>query len=222
VTTAVTIINPEEEVVWYHTDNRELDFYRARLSTDGESLLYNAASVSGDPADNSELVRVSLDGSVSSSIAIPLLVHDFVEHPDGTLAAIVVEYRDFDGTSLRGDKNVEVDDDGGVATVWSAWDCFDPAQEEGDNIEHGWAFANALDYGPMPQLASPANGLEGRPEKTPCHERDYWRLASQLRRTDIDNGLDEVFRRAQWLRRAEHGRQGRSRERRGLRAAPLL
>ena len=130
VTTAVTIINPKGEIVWYYTDDRELDIYRARLSVDHESLLYNAASVSGDPAENSELVRVSLDGSVSRSIPIPLLAHDFVEHPDGTLAAIVVEYRDFEGA------------------VWSAWDCFDPSMVQGDDMDHGWTFANALDYDP--------------------------------------------------------------------------
>jgi hypothetical protein len=147
-TTAVLIIDPQGEIVWYHRDDRALDFYRARLSVDGKSLLYNAASVSGDPADNSELVRIALDGSETSAIAVPLLAHDFVEHPDGTLAAIVVEYRDFEGTSLRGDKIVEIDPAGNQTTVWSAWDCFDPAVVQGDSPEHGWTFANALDYDP--------------------------------------------------------------------------
>lgn len=145
-TTAVTILNAAGKIVWYHQDGRELDFYRARLSVDGKSLVYNAASVSGDPADDSELVRVALDGSGETSIPVPLLAHDFVEHPDGTLAAIVVEYRDFEGAELRGDKIVEIAPDGTQTTVWSAWDCFDPAEEPGDDIEHGWTFANALDY----------------------------------------------------------------------------
>jgi hypothetical protein len=145
---AVTIIAPNGEIVWYHTDDRELDFYRARLSRDGTSVLYNAASVSGDPADDSELVRVSLDGMTTSSIPVPLLAHDFVELPDGTLAAIVVEYRDFEGAPLRGDKIVEVAPDGTQTTVWSAWNCFDPAIHQGDDPEQGWTFANALDYDP--------------------------------------------------------------------------
>jgi hypothetical protein len=147
-TTAVLILDAEGNIVWHYRDDRELDFYRARLSVDGQSLLYNAASVSGDPADDSELVRVALDGSESSSIAVPLLAHDFVEHDDGTLAAIVVEYRDFEGMSLRGDQIVEVAPDGTQTTVWSAWDCFDPAEWTGDDVEHGWTFANALDYDP--------------------------------------------------------------------------
>jgi Arylsulfotransferase (ASST) len=146
--TAVSIINPKGEIVWYWTDARQLDFYRARLSVDGKSLLYNAAKISGTPSDASELVRVALDGSSSSSIPIPYLAHDFVEHPDGTLAAIAVEYRDFNGAQLRGNKIVEVAPDGSQRTVWSAWDCFDPAVIKGDDPAQGWTFANALDYDP--------------------------------------------------------------------------
>lgn len=147
-TTAVTILDPEGEIVWYHTDDRDLDFYRARLSLDRTSILYNAASISGDPSEDSELVRVSLDGKDQSSIPVPLLAHDFVEHADGTLGAIAVEYRDFEGTMLRGDKIVEIDPDGEQTTIWTSWDCFDPAESPGDDIDNGWTFANALDYDP--------------------------------------------------------------------------
>jgi hypothetical protein len=146
--TAVLILDPNGEIVWYHRDDRDLDFYRARLSVDRKSLIYNAATVSGSPSEDSELVRVALDGSGSSSIAVPLLAHDFVEHEDGTIGAIVVEYRDFEGTELRGDKIVEIDADGEMTTVWTSWDCFDPAEWPGDDIDHGWTFANALDYDP--------------------------------------------------------------------------
>jgi hypothetical protein len=147
-TTKVLVLDGAGKIVWYHSDDRELDFYRARLSVDGKSILYNAASVSGTPSDASELVRVSLDGSQTSSIPVPLLAHDFVEHPDGTLAAIVVEYREFEGAMLRGDQIIEVDSSGYQTTVWSAWDCFDPATTRGDDFALGWTFANALDYDP--------------------------------------------------------------------------
>lgn len=146
--TAVLIVDQDGAIVWYHRDARELDFYRARLSVDGKSLLYNAASVSGTPSDQSELVRVALDGSEASLIPVPLLAHDFVEHPDGTIGAMVVEYGDFDGTEIRGDKIVEIDRDQNVTTVWTSWDCFDPAETPGDDLDHGWTFANALDYDP--------------------------------------------------------------------------
>jgi hypothetical protein len=143
---AIIVLDPQGRIVWYRTEDRELDFYRARLSADGTSILYNAGSVSGTPSEASELVRVSLDGSSVTSLSVPLLAHDFVEHPDGTLGAIVVEYRDFDGTMLRGDSIVEFGTDGTEHKIWSAWDCFDPSTTPGDEITLGWTFANALDY----------------------------------------------------------------------------
>ncbi len=140
------IIDATGNFVWYYPDTRGLDVYRARLSRDGTSVLYNAGSVSGDPAQDSALVRVSLDGTSEVATPVPLLAHDFVELPDGTLSAIAVEYRDFNGSQLRGDKIVEVAPDGTQTDAWSVWDCFDPAVDVGTDTEIGWTFANALDY----------------------------------------------------------------------------
>jgi hypothetical protein len=148
-TTAVVIIDAKGNIVWYHTDDRQLDFYRARLSVDGKSVLYNAAKISGEPSPSSELVRVSLDGSRSTSIPIPFLAHDFVEHPDGTLGAIAFEDRqDASGNRVRGNKLVEVAPDGTQSTVWTSWNCFDPVATPGDDPSQGWTFSNALDYDP--------------------------------------------------------------------------
>jgi hypothetical protein len=146
--TVVTIIDPDGNYVWYHFDDRELDLYRARLSLDGKSIIYNAASVSGDPAESSEIVRVSLDGTEVTHIPVPLLAHDFVEMPDGTIGAIATEYRDFDGETLRGDRIVEISPDGDQTDVWTSWDCFDPAVHRGGDMVDAWAFANALDFDP--------------------------------------------------------------------------
>lgn len=144
--TAITIINSAGEIVWYHMDERQLDFYRARLSVDGKSLLYNAAKISGEPSPESEIVRVSFDGSESSAIPVPLLAHDFVEHPDGTLAALAFEDRDVAGARVRGNRLVEIATDGRQRTVWTSWNCFDPVAVPGDDPQQGWTFANALDY----------------------------------------------------------------------------
>ena len=147
--TVPVVLSPEGEVTWYWPDESGLDVYRILLSVDGESVLYNAASVSGDPSDASQIVRVAFDGSASSAIDVPLLAHDFVEHPDGTLAAIVVEYREVDGAPVRGDQIVEIDEDGNIEIIWSAWDCLDPAENPGEST--GWTFANALDFDPQAQ-----------------------------------------------------------------------
>ncbi|MES1188011.1 MAG: aryl-sulfate sulfotransferase [Myxococcales bacterium] len=145
---AISIIDAKGRIVWYYKDDSELDFYRARLSRDGKSVLYNAGRISGEPVEESALVRVALDGSKTESIPVPFLAHDFVEHPDGTLAAIAFEDRDMDGTRVRGNKLVEIDEDGNQETVWTSWDCFDPTADPGDDPEQGWTFANALDYDP--------------------------------------------------------------------------
>lgn len=149
---AITILDQDGDVVWYHEEERELDFYRARLTADGRHLIYNAASVSGEPAEDSELVTIALDGSGSSSLRVPLLAHDFVQLPDGTTAAIGIEFRDHPGgervpaMELQGNRIVEIDADGEQRTVWTTWDCFDPEVATGEDIEIGWSMANALDY----------------------------------------------------------------------------
>jgi hypothetical protein len=150
-TTAVTIINATGDIVWYHSDDRQLDFYRARLSVDGKSLLYNAAQISGEPSAASELVRVSLDGSPLPAIPIPYLAHDFVELPDGTLGAMTFEDRqDASGNRVRGNRLVEVAPDGSnQKTIWESWNCFDPVATPGDDPTQGWTFSNALDYDPV-------------------------------------------------------------------------
>ena len=145
-TRAVTIINGKGEIVWYHADDRMLDFYRARLGRDGTGVIYNAAQIAGEPSAAAELVRVSFDGSQTSAISVPFLAHDFVELPDGTLGAIAFEDRDVNGERVRGNKLVEIAPDGTQSTIWTSWDCFDPATTPGDDPQQGWTFANALDY----------------------------------------------------------------------------
>ena len=144
--TGPVIISPEGQIVWYYLDDRGLETYRARPARDGSGLWYSAASVSGDPSEDSALVWVSWDGAGEVAVPVPLLAHDFVELPDGTMAAIQVEFREVDGEVVRGDRIVEIDAEGELTEVWSAWDCLDPAVTPGDDPVLGWTFVNALDY----------------------------------------------------------------------------
>ncbi|MCK6505925.1 aryl-sulfate sulfotransferase [Myxococcota bacterium] len=147
-TTGPVLISPQGKITWAWVDGRGLDVYRARPLRDGSGVIYNAASVSGDPADNSVLVKVSWDGSAEETITVPLLAHDFVELSDGTITAIVVEYGEGPEGEIRGDSLVEIAPDGTQTQVWSTWDCFDPAVTPGDEPEIGWTFVNALDLDP--------------------------------------------------------------------------
>lgn len=127
-----------------------LDAYRARVSHDGRSVLFNLAKVSGEPSDKSSIVRVSFDGSQIQKTVVPFLAHDFVERSDGTIAALAFEERDDPrgeaAARIRGNRIVEIAPDGAQSAVWTTWDCFDPATLPGDTPEIGWTVANALDF----------------------------------------------------------------------------
>lgn len=146
---APVIIDGEGNIVWYWQDDRGLDVYRVRLSLDGQSVLYNSADITGEPSPDSAIVRVALDGSSEEAIPVPLLAHDFVEFPDGTLGALAYEYREDPALGeVKGNQIVEIAPDGTQSVIWSAWDCYDPNEVMGDDPELGWSFTNALDFDP--------------------------------------------------------------------------
>lgn len=140
------VFNPEGKVVWYWAHEGGLQTVRAHLSRDRKSILYNAGKISGDPSPVSQIVRVSLDGSESSSITVPNLAHDFLELPDGRFAAITVENVEVDGVEVKSNAIVEVELDGTVTQVWSALDYFDPAVNVSSEPTQGWTLANSIDY----------------------------------------------------------------------------
>jgi len=144
-TNTVTIIDPTGTSVWAYPDQRGLSITRARLSADKASVWYNAVGPVGTSTPNSELVQVSIDGGVETSVPIPDLGPDFVELPDGAIAALVADVREVDGMSVRGDKIVEVRG-GAITEAWSTWECFDPADVPGDDIATAWTNASALDF----------------------------------------------------------------------------
>lgn len=140
-----TIIDNQGRVVWARPDSSGLELQRVILSSDKQSVVYNAAGPIGTSSDSAALVRVSLDGASETPTPIPGLGPDFTELEDGTIAALVADVRDFQGSPVRGDKIVEIAD-GVVTDVWSTWDCFDPAQDPGEDIAQAWTLANALQY----------------------------------------------------------------------------
>jgi len=138
------ILSASGEFLWYYQEESALEMYRVRLSVDGQSVLYNLSDVSLEPTEEAMLVRRSLDGQEVEEISVPGLAHDFIEMDDGTIGAIAVDLRD----GVRGDQIIEIAPDGSQQSVWSAFDCFDPAEVEGDLYGLGWTFSNALDYLP--------------------------------------------------------------------------
>ncbi len=137
----ILMLNGEGQVVWYHADTGGLSTFRARPSVDGSGIVYSRAIVAGGPSPDSALVRVSWDGETASEIAVPDLAHDFVEVADGTLVSLRYETRE----GIEGNDLVSVSATGEATQIWSAWDCWDPAIHIGDDPDHGWTHANALD-----------------------------------------------------------------------------
>jgi len=140
--TTVGIADPAGALIWYHVENRDRRVTRARLSGDKTSVLYSA--ISDAAPDDSEIVSVAVDGTGTSNISVPGLGEDFAVHPDGTLAVLMADTRTVRGSSVTGDKIVEIDAGGAQKTVFSTFDCFDPAKSPGDGSTDRWTGASAL------------------------------------------------------------------------------
>lgn len=139
----VALLDAAGDVVWYHAETSGKQPLRARLSADKTSILYNLSGADADSGPDSEIVRVMLDGSPGADLELGLPVRDFLELPDGKLAALV-DGELGDGT--RSADILELDEHGVRTHVWSATDCFDPAKTKGDAVGSAWVDANALDY----------------------------------------------------------------------------
>jgi hypothetical protein len=140
----VLLLDPDGNVTWWHQDTRGLSVFRALATHDGQGVVYASAIYNGGPAADSALVRVPWDGSSEEAVPVPNLAHDFVEKPDGTVVAVNYVTQD----DILGSGLVQIDRDGATTQLWTTWDCLDPVANPGDDPEHGWTHANALDYVP--------------------------------------------------------------------------
>lgn len=140
------------DVVWWHVDDSE-DFIitRARLSLDGQAIVYGRYDP--DPADGDhrqQIVRVSLDGEHIDIVDAPGMHHDFVELPEGGYAWISLDVRQPPDAPnpMKGDAIRVRKSDGSMRDLWSVWDDFDWSEDDEVQNGVGWSHANALDYLP--------------------------------------------------------------------------
>jgi hypothetical protein len=137
----VVLLDAAGRVTWSHTDTRDLALFRALVRHDGDGIVFVSAINGGLPAPDSAYVKVSWDGEEEAVIPVPDLAHDFVEQEDGTIVGLAYETRD----TVLGNQLLQVSPAGDVTPIWSAWDCYDPAVQIGDDPAQGWTHANALD-----------------------------------------------------------------------------
>lgn len=186
----VALIDAAGAIVWYHAETSGKQPLRARLSADKTSILYNLQATEADSSPDSQLIRVMLDGSPGAALELGLPVRDFLELPDGKLAALV---DDEHGDGVRSADIVELGDHGVITHVWSATDCFDPSEINSDAPGSAWLDANALDYVDAKDKAARAYyvGLAGfssivkvRPETGECD----WVLGTLGKSLDFEPG----------------------------------
>lgn len=144
------VLDRAGNVVWWHRETGGFATTRAWLAHDGTAVYYNAMHDTDNDlveAADGKVVRVPLDGGPVSEIPVPFLSHDFLELPDGSLAAIILNQQDVDGEPVIGNALVEVADDGTSREVWNAFNAFDPrTTTRVDDTLEDWTHANALDY----------------------------------------------------------------------------
>lgn len=127
--------------------------YRARVTHDGGGVLVNTHASKGGPG---ALWRVSWDGTIQEELRPATINRDFTELPDGTLAWLGQEVRQFgEGRPLLGDTVVERAPDGTERVVWSLFDDYDhglgvgtPLADPLEQDAEDWAHANGLRYLP--------------------------------------------------------------------------
>jgi len=142
------ILDSDGDWVWWwaHEEGEAPVMARARLSVDGESLLFLPFT---PPPDDEEPgpIRVALDGSGSERFEIEgLCHHDFVELSDGTLALLQYDYRTADGDPVHGQRLVELAPDGAQTEIWTMWDHEEYNPEDPPTVEGQWGHANSLVY----------------------------------------------------------------------------
>ncbi len=130
---------------WWRIEEEAETIARARLSHDGETLLYLATG-SADKGSINEVRRVNLDTGTYEALSTPMAHHDFIEFEDGTITFLGQDTRVIGDTRVVGDRLIELAPDGSQTTLWSTWRDYewDPDFEGTDGS--GWSHANAIDY----------------------------------------------------------------------------
>jgi hypothetical protein len=157
----VYVIDREGNWLWYKGAETELDegknFIELNFERGTNNILYNSF-LTDHGEDDSNVTRVSIDRSVDEDIDTPLGHHAFTELPDGSIAYLGIDVRDYDvdgngsEESVVGDViNIVPPDGGPPTTFWSTWDWRTPVRHDRWNSGFypqggDWTHANSLHY----------------------------------------------------------------------------
>ena len=148
-----SIFDANGRVVWAF--EREDTIWRTHMARDGEGVLINkhATGVNTKGA----VSKVFFDGEEVQLAAVRAAHTDFVELPDGAVAVLTWEIREFDvgGETRRilGDTLVEVSPEGVPREIWNVFDHFEvdfsQVYPSSDNVApdiEDWSHANGFSY----------------------------------------------------------------------------
>jgi len=142
------ILDADGDWVWWwaHEEGEGPVMARARLSVDGESLLFLPFTPSLHDEEPGP-IRVRLDGSVTERYEIEgTCHHDFVELADGTLALLQYDRRMAGDDEVYGHRLVEWSTDGNQTEIWNMWDHQEYSPEDPPTVQGMWGHANSLVY----------------------------------------------------------------------------
>lgn len=151
----VAIVDSGGQYVWAWADpsgdyggtyfNADLDLARGGIWVNEQAV-----------ADESDgyVRHVNFDGALAEPVPVPGGHTDFLELPDGSIASLSWDIREYEGSRYLGDRIVEVSPTGAVREVWNVWDHYTPAPDEDwpsgfyvpDPEVLDWSHVNAISY----------------------------------------------------------------------------
>lgn len=149
----VLLLDAAARVVWsYAAEDAGVDLaFRARLSLDGQAVLFN--TLAPDAVQPGPIHRVSLiDGSLET-LSVRGGHVDFVEPEPGVVASLGWDIREVEGRLILGDTLIERATDGTERVIWNVWDHFSPDLSVSwptlyiaDPTVEDWSHVNGLSY----------------------------------------------------------------------------
>jgi hypothetical protein len=111
---------------------------------DGDAIWYNQMGNVG------AIHRYDMRTGEATTIDAPDAHHDFVLHPDGTVAWLAEVVETVDGEEVAGDVIRERAPDGTVREVWNAFEDLEVTQHSAWDVNrpHAWTHANGIAYDP--------------------------------------------------------------------------
>ena len=146
-TNAAVVLDEAGRIVWYAETSSEMFNSRVVASHDHESVLVLSAGRNSSSFSLGSIERFAWTGEHLETIALPYVTHDFLELPDGTIAALVLGDPEDEGGEDGGTSRiVEVAPDGSSKVIFDALTYARSTPGWDDSVD--FTLMNALTYDP--------------------------------------------------------------------------